>query len=256
MAQLHPVDPWAMLRTMEEIKPILPKKEASSGFLLVGVVSLFFGVLFAARIAWEETFLTIARGPQMIGFTIAHIFPIAFLAPIPLFFWFVVAVVVMIVSLIRGRRLPLRFWSTFTVAALVVGVLLLPAEFWQWAFIGSFAKSARAADIMTTDAAEGYTRTVRGYLDHGISVNARDYEGATAAHAAAVGGKVEVLQLLVSRGADLNMVSDYGDSPLSAAIEMKQASATAYLKAHGAKEIRPVKVIPPADTTVTVDGGK
>jgi hypothetical protein len=241
---------------MEEIEPILPKKETSSGFLIVGIVSLFLGALFASRIAWEETFLTIARGPQMIGFAMAHIFPIAFLAPIPLVLWFAIAVVVVIVSLIRRRRLTPRFWSTITMAALVVGVFLLPAEFWQWAFIGSFAKSAHAADIMTTDAAEGYTRTVRGYLDHGIPVNVRDYEGATAAHAAAVGGKVEVLQLLVRRGADLNMVSGYGDSPLAAAIEMKQASATAYLKAHGAKEIRPVKVIPPADTTVTVDGGK
>jgi hypothetical protein len=241
---------------MDEIKPTVPKKETSSGFLIVGGVSLVFGALFAARIAWEETFLTISRGPQMIGFAIAHIFPITFLLPIPLVFWFVIAVVVVIVSLIRRRPLPPRFWSTFTVAALVVGVLLLPAEFWQWAFIGCFAKSAHAADIMTTDAAEGYVQTVRGFLDHGISVNARDYEGATAAHAAAVGGKVEVLQLLVSRGADLNIVSDYGDSPLAAAIEMKQDSAIAYLKAHGAKEIRPVRVIPPADTSVTVDGGK
>ena len=71
---------------------------------------------------------------------------------------------------------------------------------------------------MTTDAAQGYTRTVRGYLDHEVPVSARDYEGATAAHAAAVGGKVDVLQLLVSRDADLNIVCDYGDSPLAATI--------------------------------------
>jgi hypothetical protein len=68
--------------------------------------------------------------------------------------------------------------------------------------IERFAKSPHAVEFMTEDAAEGYARTVGVYLDHGISVNARGEYG-TAANAAAVGGSVEVLKLLQSRGADI-----------------------------------------------------
>jgi hypothetical protein len=34
------------------------------------------GLLFAARIAWEKTVLTRARGPQMVGFSLMHIHPL------------------------------------------------------------------------------------------------------------------------------------------------------------------------------------
>jgi hypothetical protein len=241
---------------MEDINPTLPNKDTHPVLLMFGAIAILSAALFAARITWEETLLTIAQGPQMVGFAIAHIFPVAFLAPLALAFWLVIAVIVMITSLIRRRTLSKMFWATLAAAVVVLGVLSIPEELWQWTFIGSFSKSAHAADLMSTDAAEGYTRTVRGYLDHGVAVNARNYDGSTAAHAAAVGGQLEVLQLLVSRGADLNAVNSYGDSPLAEAIDMKHASAAAYLAAHGARDIRPVKVIPPADTTVTVDGGK
>jgi hypothetical protein len=177
------------------------------------------------------------------------------MAPLALAFWLVIAVIVLIVSLIRGRQISPLFWPTIAAAAFALGLLFVPGEFWQWAFIPIFARSPHAADLMITDAAEGYTRTVRGYLDHGISVNARNYEGATAAHAAAVEGQIEVLKLLVNRGADLNAVGTYGDSPLAAAIEMKRTSAVAFLTAHGAKDIqRPKPVLPPSDVTITVEG--
>ena len=242
---------------MEEVNPPLPNKDTHRVLLVFGVIAIFSAALFAARITWEETLLTIARGPQMVGFAIAHIFPVAFLAPLALTFWFAIAVIVMIASLIRRRRLSSLFWSTSAAAALVLGLLFVPPEFWQWAFIGSFAKSAHATDIMTTDAAEGYTRTVRGYLNHGVPVDARNYDGSTAACAAAVGGSVDVLQLLASKGADLNATCGSDVSPLADAIDMKHGSAVAYLTSHGAKEIRPPKkVLPPADATVTVDGGK
>jgi len=240
---------------MEEIKPTPTNGDSLSFLIAFGMPAIFFATLLAARLTWEETILTIEQGPQMVGWTIAHIFPFMFLAPLALAFWFLIAVIVLIASLIRRRPLSPLFWSTFAAGALVLGLFFVPGEFWQWAFIGSFARSPHAADLMVTDAAEGYTRTVRGYLDHGIPVNAREYDGSTAAHAAAVGGNVDVLNLLTGRGADLNAVGSYGDSPLNAAIEMKRTSAIAFLGAHGAKNIQhPKPVLPPADTTVTVDG--
>lgn len=221
---------------------------------MFGVAATFFTVLLAARLIWEETVLTIEQGPQMVGWTIVHIFPFMFLAPLALAVWLLIAVIVLIALLIRRRRLSPFFWSTLAAGALVLGLFSVPGEFWQWAFIDCFAKSPYAADLMVDDAAAGYRTTVRRYLDHGVPVNARAHDGTTAVHAAAVGGNVDVLQLLVSRGADLNAVGSYGDSPLNAAIEMKHTAAIAFLTAHGARDIQhPKPVLPPADTTVTVD---
>ena len=33
------------------------------------------GLTFAGRIAWEKTVWTVVRGPQMVGFSLAHIHP-------------------------------------------------------------------------------------------------------------------------------------------------------------------------------------
>jgi len=66
----------------------------------------------------------------------------------------------------------------------------------------------------------------------------RNYEGSTAAFTAAAGGSTKTLQLLASKGADLNAVNYFGDSPLEAAIENHNDSAAAFLKAHGAVQIR------------------
>ena len=91
---------------------------------------------------------------------------------------------------------------------------------------------------MVYAAAEGDVRTVLGYLEHGVPVAATNYEGSTAAFTAAVGGRLPVIKMLVSRGADLNTVNSYGDSPLEAAVESGHTDVSAFLKAHGASQIR------------------
>ena len=113
------------------------------------------------------------------------------------------------------------------------GVLSIPPAFWQWAFIGTFAKSPHAGDLMVYAAAEGDVRTVLGYLEHGVRVAATNYEGSTAAFTAAVGGSLPVIKMLVSKGADLNTVNSW-DSPLEAAVKTGHTDVSAFLKAHGA----------------------
>jgi uncharacterized protein len=100
------------------------------------------------------------------------------------------------------------------------------------------SKSPHAGDLMVYEAAEGNVRTVRGYLEHGVPLKATNYEGSTAAFTAAVGGSLPVIKMLVSRGADLNAVNSYGDSPLEAAVETGHTDVAAFLKAHGASQIR------------------
>jgi hypothetical protein len=207
--------------------------------LITGFIAVLFCAMFSIRIVWEETSLTLQHGPQMIGFSLAHgsWVPLLF-APILLLLWVVVALITMVVALWRKRPLSPWFWSTLAVSIMVLGVLMLPPVFWQWLFIRSFAKSPHAADLMTYAAAEGDVRTVRSYLEHGVLLESKNYEGATAAFTGAVGGSVPVIELLATKGADLNSTNLYGDSPLEAATENHKEATVSFLKAHGAVQIK------------------
>jgi hypothetical protein len=234
----------------DSVGPIPPKR-SHPALLWVGAPFILTTGLLAWRFVWEETSLSLERGPQMIGFSMAHgPFAIFLLAPLALIVWLISAIIVAITSLWRRKPLSRLFWATLALAIATIVLLELPPAFWQYVLIERFAKSPHAVEFMTEDAAEGYARTVGVYLDHGISVNARGEYGTTA-NAAAVGGSVQVLKLLRSRRADLNALDSSGKSPLSDAIEMKRTAATLYLKSQGALEIKP-PLPPPIHPDITV----
>ena len=174
----------------------------------------------------------------MVGFSLAH-GPGAVLlfAPVILVLWIATAIVVLVVSLLRKKKLSQWYWLCFGSAITVIGILSIPSVFWQWLLIASFAKSPHAADLMVSDAAEGDVLTVRGYLAHGVPLTATNYEGSTATFGAAAGGSLAVIEMLTSKGADLNATNLYGDSPLEAAIGNKHVAVASFLKAHGASQI-------------------
>jgi hypothetical protein len=214
-------------------------KRRSMALVAIGVPAVVFAAIFAGRMVWEATFLTFQQGPQMLGFSLAHgSWAFLFLSPFLLCLWLLVALIRMAVCLWRKRPLSWWYWLTLASAIVTLGVLSIPPAFWQWAFIGTFAKSPHAGGLMVYAAAEGDVRTVLGYLEHGVPVAATNYEGSTAAFTAAVGGRLPVIKMLVSRGADLNTVNSYGDSPLEAAVESGHTDVSAFLKAHGASQIR------------------
>jgi ankyrin repeat protein len=150
----------------------------------------------------------------------------------------VVALLTIVVFLVRKKRISKSFWLSLAGGAVVMGVIALPPVFWQWLFIGNFAKSSHAADLLTTAAFEGNVRTVRGYLTQGVPLEATNYEGSTATFAASVGDNVRVLELLASKGANLNAVNSYGDSPLEVATRNHNNAAAAFLQSKGAMQIR------------------
>ncbi len=236
---------------MDSIHPI-PPKQSHRVLLFIGAPFILITSLVAWRIVWEETFLSLERGPQMIGFSMAHgPFVIFLLAPLAVLVWLIPMIIATIASLWQRKPLSSLFWTTLTLAITTLVLLALPPAFWQYVMIERFAKSPHAVEFMTEDAAEGYARTVGAYIDHGVCVDARGEYG-TAASAAAVGGSVEVLKLLRYRHANLNTIDSSGKSPLSDAIEMKRSAATLYLKSQGALEIKPPPPTPiHADETVT-----
>jgi len=211
--------------------PVTPK--ASPGALVVtGIASFVFTAILAGRMIWEETFLTLQEGPQMLGFTLAHgLGAILFLAPF-------LAFIYLIQSLWRKRSLSRWYWATLASSILVVGALSIPPAFFQWLMISDFASGPHAADLMTDAAAEGDLRTVRAYLDHGVPINAKNYEGSTSVYTAAAGGSLSVIELLASRGADLNATNSYGDSPLQAATDNRRADVVTFLVDHRGLLIR------------------
>ena len=227
-------------------------------FALFGLALTLVTGLLALETLWEETILTGRDGPQMVGFTIAHIFPFILLAPLGLALWFLIALVIGLVAFIKRTCPPKLFWLSLLSSAIALGALLIPETFVRWAFAGYFVKTSHAADIVITDIADGHMRVVRADLDHGFQVNQRSiYGSSTAAHAAAASGRTVILELLTQQGADLNEVDSTGKSPLADAIDNNQKLASSYLVAHGAREIRPVEApVPSASATVTVDGSE
>jgi hypothetical protein len=215
------------------------KAESTRVLVGIGVVAILCTGMLAGRMVWEETFLTIQQGPQMVGFSLAHgLGAILFVTPFVLSIWILVALLILAICLWRKRSLSKWYWLTLSSAILVIGVLSIPPTFWQLLFIRSFSSSPHAADLMISDAAEGDLGTVRAYLEHGVPLTAIDYEGSTAAFAAAAGGSLPMIEMLAARGANLDTTNAYGDSPLEAASENGHAPVVAFLKAHGASQIR------------------
>jgi hypothetical protein len=210
-----------------------------NGLVSLGGAATAFTAILAGRMVWEETFLTIQQGPQMLGFSLAHgAGAVLLFAPLLLSLWILVALIVLVVCLLRKRKLPRSYWLTLGGALAMIGALSIPPVFFQWLLMGSFAKSPHAGDLVVSAAGEGDVRTVRGYLEHGVPLTATDHEGSTAVFAAAAGGSLPVIEMLAGKGADLNATNLYGDSPLEAASERGHVSVVSFLKAHGAAQVR------------------
>ncbi len=86
---------------------------------------------------------------------------------------------------------------------------------------------------------KGNIEAVKEYLDAGGDVDAKgDVSlggGATPLLWAAWGGHKEIVELLISKGADVNAKDDGGDTPLDLTILRKQPEIADLLRKHGGK---------------------
>ena len=85
----------------------------------------------------------------------------------------------------------------------------------------------------------GYVGCMRILLDVGrANVNALSYRSRTALHVAACNGHLEAAALLIERGAKVNLVSGYRETPLDSAHHAYQniTEMVAFLKSKGAKQ--------------------
>ena len=79
---------------------------------------------------------------------------------------------------------------------------------------------------------------VRGLLRRGVPIDVTDREGNTPLHFAAGAGKTELVGYLIGKGADVNAVNLYGDSPLERASANHRMDVVQVLSAHGGKDIK------------------
>jgi len=219
-----------------------PKLRAATPIWLwaFGAFALIGSAALAARLIWEETVWTWERGPQMVGFSLAHGFgAILLLFPWLLLLWTVVALILTIWNLIRKKVVSWTRWVALGVAFSLFVVLSLPESFWERLCIGRMSASPHASELFTYAAAEGNLGAVKAFLSHGLSVNAvNERDGTTAVHAAAQAGSASVLRYLISKGADINALDREGDSPLELAVSSGHSEAAGILQGHGAKRVR------------------
>ncbi|KAI3921889.1 hypothetical protein MKX01_005578 [Papaver californicum] len=84
---------------------------------------------------------------------------------------------------------------------------------------------------------EGDLEGITELLDSGININFQDIDGRTALHIAACQGVTDVVQLLISRGADVDPTDRWGSTPLADAIHYKNHNVIKLLEKSGAKPL-------------------
>jgi hypothetical protein len=205
-----------------------------------GTVIFIGSAMLSARLVWEQTVWTWERGPQMVGFSLAHGLGAIFLVfPLLLVIWTAVVIVLTVQNRIRKSQIaPIR-WTALGLAVSLLVLGALPDGFWQRMFISRMAASPRAGDLLVYAAYRGDLGTVRGLLSHGIPVDAIDHaDWRTALHGAAVKGDTQTLRYLASQGANINAVDRSGDSPLELAASRGNQEAAEFLIERGAKRIK------------------
>ncbi|KAF0191297.1 MAG: yahDC [Gammaproteobacteria bacterium] len=109
------------------------------------------------------------------------------------------------------------------------------AECWLvvliFGLVGACATTPRLPDI----AATGDLAEVERLIEHGAAIDEREKRyGRTALHTAAKGGHVEVVEVLLARGADVNGGDGLGFTALHLAVWQGRAEVVEVLLAHGA----------------------
>ena len=93
---------------------------------------------------------------------------------------------------------------------------------------------------MRLAAGEGHKEIVELLISEGADMNAKDIDGETPLHRAAERKQTGIAELLIDKGSDVNAVGKYG-TPLDFAIRVKQTEIADLLRKHGGKTAEELK---------------
>ena len=215
----------------------MTENRALDGMALAGLLCVLPTVFLAGRLVWEQTALSVLRGPQMVGFSLVHsgLGVLLLLAPLAGIVWALAAVI----AAVRTKSFRPARVGLLGAYCLSILLIIVPYGFWQRLLVKTHARGAHAGEYVSYAAATGDLATVRSFLEAGVPVNVRDEQnGATPLHGAAVQGQTSMIDYLLSKGADVNALNAYGDSPVQNAISTNHPDAAKLLEAHGGKNIR------------------
>lgn len=196
-------------------------------------------MLLAARLTWEQTFLTWDRGPQMVGFSLAHtggVLALFLFACLALsYLWVFATLILLIWYSIRGRRPRGSHFLQFGLLAGTVGLLLVPYGFWQWVGVRTVGPRGHEASYFASAAGEGDFRLVKTLLAQNVAIDIQEPDGGTALRGAATAGRLDMVKFLVEHGAQLNLQAGILQrSALMNAAEMGRLEIVRYLLVAGA----------------------
>lgn len=201
------------------------------GYLLLGGAAVLVG-----RIVYEESILTWISGPQMVGFAMMHgalpfVLIAGFVGLLGGFLW----VVVSLFLLVRWKfRVPLTNWIPLILFLLLAAPFFIPYEAWEEFMVRVAGPGSHGSDFLVQAAAQDKRRFVTLLLRKGYDVNYEDGGGTTPLSGASVGGHEEMVNFLVSSGANVNRKDHLtGETPLMAAAEMGQLGTLNVLLKNG-----------------------
>lgn len=201
-----------------------PRTPLSRSMTVLAVVSQPVLWALAARFVWEQTVLSWERGPQAVGFSLAHSHwgAICFLGAAASVVGVVVTLIGLVISVARARSvsrglhwLPLAMLASY---GLAWGAILMPYSFWQAAFIVRVAGSPYSGRFVIKAAGSGDVGLLRALLENGARIDSRSVDGMTALHAAAWRGQGRAVEVLLAGGADPEVLDDRGQSPVDLAM--------------------------------------
>jgi Ankyrin repeats (3 copies) len=173
---------------------------------LIGIVLFAGASILIFRMVYESTVLTCESGPQMLGYSMMHTNPAIFIGGllcVSVFFaWLVIA---LIYGASRKLRFTKREWALLVFMTSSLSLLPVPYNWWMHADALACGVGKFGSEFLVEAAADGNLSLVKKFTDQGEELDTGNaFRGFTPLGAAVANNHIEVVEYLISRGANLN----------------------------------------------------